>query len=512
MTKNLLWRAYYYLFVQEKISHFKHVDLAKQNQLFSKSNIRFSKINSLKYFFKPSEINKIRELEISVLINFDLGFLVGDILETPTHGVWSFHHGDEDVYRGLPPGFWEIFHNIPVAGIVLQRLTDKLDAGYILEKGFVPTNNRSLTQSLEILFSAGVDWPAKICRLILATNLATNIKKSKTKTKVYKAPNNGQMLQFFVKIIWRNFIYLLTQYFYAESWQVGVLACQPGDLLTLPIENFKPIWLPHETKSSFEADPFGYGTQNGERIIFESFDYKKSRGEISSTAFDPMTNSFSKPRLEISKSYHLSYPFTFEYINQTFCLIENYTEHKMDYFVLDQNEQWQEYLQLPLKKGRNDQTLHQHNGLWYLFYTDGLHGANFNLQIEYSESPFGPFKSHLLNPIKVDIRSARSAGRIFNHREKLYRPSQNSKYGYGAAISLFEIKKLSPTEYAEVFVREIIAPRLWGQYFGLHTISKLSNTYILIDCKSYKFIGAHALRLLRRRLYFDLSRSFKGDL
>jgi len=45
-------------------------------------------------------------------------------------GVWSWHHGDEDKYRGGPPAFWEIVNADPVTGALLQRLTERLDGAW----------------------------------------------------------------------------------------------------------------------------------------------------------------------------------------------------------------------------------------------------------------------------------------------------------------------------------------------------------------------------------------------
>ena len=75
--------------------------------------------------------HNFRYLKPDVLVRFGFGIVKGPMLDLPTHGVWGFHHGDEEKFRGGPPGFWEIMHDDPVTGAVLQRLTEKLDAGRI---------------------------------------------------------------------------------------------------------------------------------------------------------------------------------------------------------------------------------------------------------------------------------------------------------------------------------------------------------------------------------------------
>lgn len=65
-------------------------------------------------------------------VRFGYGFLVGDVLDAPEEGILSFHHGDLRAYRGRPAGFWEFVHGAGEAGITVQRLTDELDAGYVV--------------------------------------------------------------------------------------------------------------------------------------------------------------------------------------------------------------------------------------------------------------------------------------------------------------------------------------------------------------------------------------------
>ena len=79
----------------------------------------------------PSEHAAYIGERADVVIRFGFGFLVGDVLSAPEHGVLSFHHGDITRYRGQPMGFWEFVQDEPVAGITVQQLTEELDAGTI---------------------------------------------------------------------------------------------------------------------------------------------------------------------------------------------------------------------------------------------------------------------------------------------------------------------------------------------------------------------------------------------
>lgn len=80
----------------------------------------------------PSDVVESVADACDVVVHFKVGILQGEILTRPEYGVLSFHHGDIRRYRGTPAGFWEFIHNAPRGGVTLQRLTSKLDAGYIV--------------------------------------------------------------------------------------------------------------------------------------------------------------------------------------------------------------------------------------------------------------------------------------------------------------------------------------------------------------------------------------------
>ncbi|MBC7419478.1 MAG: hypothetical protein H7328_02005 [Bdellovibrio sp.] len=495
-----LWNVFYYLFIRNKVSHFKPIENETKLKKFPSINLSLVKLGSFKYAFTKASMDTVNLQKFDVLINLELGFLTGPILNLPTHGVWSFHHGNEEKYRGLPPGFWEMYHNDAICGLVLQRLTEELDAGYILEKGFVPTHVRSYKRTLEMLFSVGAEWPAKVCRRILQTNYLTTEIKSTTKAKVYLSPNNKQIVIFLIKLFLRNIKYTFTTFLLAERWRIAVVNAPLKYFIHQSMDQLEPNWLPIHEGSTFKADPFSYPSAQGRKVIFESFDYRTRIGTIHSTRYDIDNQIFENPRLEIAKPHHLSYPFVFSYQNKTFSLVETYTEKKMSYFELTPDGRWITYLEVASDIYRNDNTLFEHEGLWYLFWTQGLLGANVNLNIAYSDSPFGPFTNHLLNPVKVDIRSARAAGALFKSEGKIYRPSQNSVIGYGSSINLNEVIKLSPTEFNEITVNEIRPATCWGRFDGLHTLSFLDENHTLIDVKKYEWIWINVIQVIHAHL------------
>lgn len=494
---NKLWRLYYRFYVLNRVTYFRKVDISAHKS--PRVELQFIKSSKNIFSFDEENLEKIRSLKIDIILKFGLGILRGEVLNLPTYGIWSFHHGDEEKYRGLPPGFWETYNNDTKCGLVLQKITDKLDSGYIIEKGFVPSLGRSYVRTLTQLYSIGHRWPAKVCREILTYGQLKVRSESQTKAKIYKAPSNFQFGLFLAKLFYRNFIYLFYKSLFAEKWRIGLLQASLRDLISRPLSNFNPQWLEQLDPRQFEADPFGYQVAQESRVLFESYDYTTNLGHIASVKYSPETQSFSDRREEIKAPYHLSYPFTFQYQNESYCLVEAYTESQMHFYKLDQNKGWQLFKKHPQHFRMHDMTLIEHEGLWYLFYTYGQYGSNARLHILYSSSPFGPFREHLQNPVKVDIRSSRGAGPFFKLDGQIYRPSQNSELEYGHKLTINRILHLSPQEFNEEVVAELSPPLEWGSFDGIHTLSRLDDNLILIDCKTNEWLWSYALRVMLLR-------------
>ncbi|MGB8260447.1 MAG: hypothetical protein WCE75_08855, partial [Terracidiphilus sp.] len=89
--------------------------------------------------FAEPDIERIRERNLDVLLRFGFNILHGEILTAARYGIWSYHHGDSEFYRGGPAYFWETVAGEPVTGAMLQVLTGELDAGRVLERGYFAT-------------------------------------------------------------------------------------------------------------------------------------------------------------------------------------------------------------------------------------------------------------------------------------------------------------------------------------------------------------------------------------
>jgi len=91
------------------------------------------------YRYEDDDIQKIRELGLDVLVRCGSGILHGEILHSARFGIISFHHADNRINRGGPPGFWEVYLKQDSTGFTIQQLTEELDGGNVLFRGHLNT-------------------------------------------------------------------------------------------------------------------------------------------------------------------------------------------------------------------------------------------------------------------------------------------------------------------------------------------------------------------------------------
>jgi hypothetical protein len=244
--------------------------------------------------FSEGDLGLIAQQAPDILLRFGFNILHGAILDLPRHGVWSFHHGDEQKYRGGPPGLWEIMDGDPITGAVLQRLTPKLDGGRILRKGWFQTIDHSLRETVDTVLSHSAIWPAQVCREILAgrPQAAAGV-ASNTDAPVRKYPRNGEFLHFLRKQARNKLRFHRTELNKHEEWNIGVLH-QPIHTLIQQEENFMVNWLTPPASNQFRADPFGYWLDGKLNVLYERFDRADHQGRISRASTSPTRSCWRK--------------------------------------------------------------------------------------------------------------------------------------------------------------------------------------------------------------------------
>jgi len=448
--------------------------------------------------FDADDLEAIAAHGPDVLLRLGFGILKGGILDLPRHGVWSFHHGDEEKYRGGPPGFWEIMQGDAVTGAVLQRLTERLDGGRILRKGWFNTIDHSLAETVDTVLTHSAVWPAQVAReLLMGRNEAAEGVASTTNAPVYRYPTNRVFLDFLLRQARNKARFHRRELQEHEQWNIGLLH-QPISELLKEKPNLNVRWLPDPAPDAFRADPFGYRTADGQlNVLYEKYQYAQGIGDISRVR-PKRDNVLKRSRVMLTTGSHLSYPYVVQHEGAVYVVPESAASGRVDLFRVNEANDALEHVRTLLEEPVYDPTVFQWQGRWWLFGTLAPL-TNVALHAWHAPSLESPWEPHALNPLKLDVRSARPGGTPFVHEGRLYRPAQDSASTYGHRIAINEVLELSPDRFAEQVAR-VVGP-LTGTAFnaGLHTVSAVGDV-TLVDGKRFVNVDEQRKRVRTRKL------------
>ena len=498
---HFLWKLYGRLSYRRSRA-LKPIDL--KDQLSSVPVIRCRPIQQGKYAqkFHPSDLQTIRRHNLDFILRFAFGILKGDILEAARYGVWSFHHDDPEAFRGGPPCFWEVYKGVPATGAILQRLTERLDAGIILRRGWFPTALSSYTANRDFVFLSSADWPAQVCRDLLRGKADyLHAEPVSTNAPIYKDPTNLPMIVFALKLLWRKFASLSRSKLMHDRWQVGIVPAPVHSFLEDPPID-QTFWIDWPKSGEYLADPFGLQHADRYTLMVEHYSHFSGSGKFAAISFDrlPPPSPCELLSVETPAKCHLSYPYLFEHENQIFCLPEMGQDRTIELWrAIEFPQKWEKVATLVPHFPGLDPTVFYYDGLWWLLACDGDQWPSCVLYAWYAEDLLGPWTSHPANPVKTDVRSARPAGPPFEYHGKLYRPAQDCSREYGWRLVINEIQKISPDDFQEQIVNEIDISSFLPGFVGPHTLSPL-GAYSLIDAKKNVFTPSVLWARMKRRL------------
>lgn len=464
-----LWAIYQRLFPLERLPCYQPCDMSTVLARVPRIHVRVTRCGEFSDDFHPDDVERIRSYELDFILRFALGTVRGDILNAARYGVWSFHHGDESKFRGGPPAFWEIYYNEPTTGAILQQLTQRLDGGTVLQKGCVRTRSWSYAANLNAIVWAAAHMPARVCRDIL-NGCAQYLDASSTCTRgpIFHAPSDFQMLRFLLKTSTAWVKRQVEGLLLADDWNIGIID-EPVYAFLKP--NFRPSvrWLADGKRNTFRADPFIQSVGPRKELLFEEFDRISHRGAIVGLELDESGAMTSRPRPAIDNGVHMSYPFLVEHNNRVYCVPEGWKRRSVSLYALDCQRRWNVVGPLIEDFPAVDPTIVQHAGLWWLWCTHAEDEPNSKLFLWYACDLLGPWRPHPGNPVKVDVRSSRPAGRPFVFDENLYRPAQDCSRTYGGGIMINRVTHLSPTEFREEPAAYV---QPWDSRYmtGIHTL------------------------------------------
>lgn len=244
------------------------------------------------------------------------------------------------------------------------------------------------------------------------------------------------------------------------------------------INDYKDNYHPNlSNHSTLLADPFLF-QYKGRRVCF--FEQQVAKAPAVIMALDLESR---KTDVAIAEDYHLSYPHVFEEDGKIYMIPESSANKTLDlYECIDYPFGWKKVHTFFKDLKLHDATLIKHREKYWLFAVqcaDDRMNPWVDLHIYHSDSLFGDWKSHKMNPVVSDVRIARCGGAFLRRGNTLLRVCQDSSGRYGKSISFRLMEELTESTYSESPVEGVIPLR--NSYSALHTYNELNNEVYCYD-------------------------------
>lgn len=434
--------------------------------------------SGLVYRFSDEDISRIRALSLDVLIRCGSGILKGKILHAARFGIWSFHHGDNNVIRGMPAGFWEVRRRLPATGFVIQQLTEELDGGRVLFRGWFPTKGYYLLNNLLVQDRSNYYMKAALSKLALTRTLPPLVSGQPYCMPLFRVPGLLDQAAYVLDRVLRKaqLIYRHRMLGRRDQWRV---AFQRGPWRSLVMWKANVIANP---PGRFLADPFVFTKDFCDYCFVEDYDYSREVGEIS--VYELKGTKAERIGVVLSEPFHLSFPFVFEYEGKVFMIPETHQAKQIRlYEAINFPTEWKLRKVLMPQVSAADTLLIKRGDKWWLLANIALsddrdHGSE--LMVFHSHSPLSDeWVPVANNPVIVDARSARNGGLVFE-QDRVYRVAQKPGFlRYGKAVEFREIVALEHDIYQEI-PSSIASPRFDPRVIGGHHVHS-NGRYTVFD-------------------------------
>lgn len=448
-------------------------------------------------YFSKEDIETISSHQLDFILRFGFNILRGDILNVAKYGIWSFHHDDERIVRGGPPGFWEFMQHIPTNGIILQRLGNDLDKGFVMRRMELKTCLHSYREHLDNLYFTSTILPVQVCNDIKIQGKLVG-EESHSEAPILHPPHNLTMLNYYWKYFARRVAFHFNDLFRQEDWNVGYCEIPIQDFVKgYPQTSDKAHYFKKPHKSCYFADPFATTTAKDTYIFFEWYEYKRGKAAI---AVALKSENFEKRHVVLEDDYHHAFPFVFEDEGVVYCLPESAQAGKLNLYRFDE-EQLKLVFDSTLLNDcpAVDCTLTKRDGRWFIIGSQKPQ-ASSHLYVYDSDNMRGPYKPHVSNPVKVSASSSRSAGALFSLGGELIRPAQECAEAYGTAVVLNRIDNLSETSFIETAIGKIAPTPSMPYRKGLHTING-NDRLTVFDVKRFCFTFSGLRQQFRQKFH-----------
>jgi hypothetical protein len=433
---------------------------------------RISK-SGLFYRYEDVDIDLIKEKNLDLLIRGGSGILRGDILKASRFGIISLHHADNNVNRGGPPGFWEVFYKIRRTGFIVQILNERLDGGTVVSKGYVATSYIASLNYIKVYKKSIPFLHKAIERIAKRREIHVSADPEPYGQKLYKTPNLFQQLKYcitvFLTVCKKS---LLNKFGYSERWSFGFIRSDNWKEISL-----RDVNIVENPPNRFLADPFTFRQNNVDYCFVEDYDYDTNVGHIS--VYEIGDNNVKALGSALREDFHLSFPYVFSFGDEIYMCPETSSCGDIRlYRAIDFPNNWEVCEILMSDISAADTQIFHFDKRWWLFTnmcSSNIGDHNSELHIFHSEKLIdGTWIPHPKNPVIFDSNQARNGGLIFDD-DKIYRTFQRQGFDlYGEGFGIAEIVTLSEDDYVENQLCQI-DPCFLPNIKGTHSFNYANN-------------------------------------
>jgi methionyl-tRNA formyltransferase len=229
----------------------------------------------------PAAVQALKESDADLGIVLGTRILKPATFSIPRQGSINLHKGRVPEYRGMPPGFWELFDGAGAAGVTVHFVDSKLDTGDIVETGEVIIEPRDTPDSLlEKLHEEGVRVLARAVSGIQA-GTARRVAQSHTSTKPRTSPTLSEMASLRRRLPhWRQQTdagIVLTNLLYLLLFRSGIYS-----LVRKSRKNSRAAVILYHRINDFSRDPLTTDTETfaGHLLVIAKYYRPMTSGEL----------------------------------------------------------------------------------------------------------------------------------------------------------------------------------------------------------------------------------------
>lgn len=271
--------------------------------------------------------------------------------------------------------------------------------------------------------------------------------------------------------------------FLIQTYNVGIIKKPVGEVIHSGIVGGDIVWLKHNYKDRFFADPFLLKEDDAfYYILVEEYFFWEEKGKITLLKVNKRDFSLAERKVVIEEATHLSFPYC-ELGGDTITpesVLSGITKaYKLDLETLTITDS-----EVIVNEGLIDAVFFtDKDGNKWVFASKMNNPKEDLYMYHHNGNEYEEVKNGCV--IKKSIEETRSAGRLFEYDDKLYRPVQDSTGRYGRQTRIMRVDCLSMNRYEESCVQVINGKDNPPYNETLHTFNVYDDCIIVDGSKDY---------------------------